>query len=79
MPTPVALRPLSPAEEALQLSILRVLAQHPAGLTPGEIASQLALPTSLTRVLHAMATTGRVRRVAPEMYAVQPASNGTPR
>jgi len=50
--------------------VLRVLAQHPAGLAPGEIASQLGLTTSLTRLLRTMAREGLVRRVAPEVYAV---------
>jgi DNA-binding IclR family transcriptional regulator len=50
--------------------VLRVLAQHPAGLAPGEVASQLGLTTSLSRLLQTMAQEGLVRRVAPEVYAV---------
>lgn len=50
--------------------VLRVLAQHPAGLAPGEIASQLGLTTSLTRLLRTMEREGLVRRVAPEVYAI---------
>ena len=34
-------------DEPLRRQVLRILGQHPAGLTPGEIASQLGLPTSL--------------------------------
>jgi DNA-binding IclR family transcriptional regulator len=51
--------------------VLRVLGQHPAGLAPGEIASQLGLMTSLRRLLQTMAQEGLVRRVAPEVYAVR--------
>src|SRR5919202_3070561 len=43
-----------PDQVTLRRQVLRVLAQHPAGLTPGEIASQLGLTTSLARVLRAM-------------------------
>ena len=32
-------------DEPLQQQVLRILGQHPAGLTPGEIASQLGLTT----------------------------------
>jgi len=55
----------------IQRQILRVLAQHPAGLAPGEIASQLGLPTSLTRLLKVMEQEGLVRRVTSEVYAVK--------
>ena len=55
----------------LQRQILRVLAQHPAGLTPGEIASQLGLTASLTGILKAMAQEGLVRRVTSEVYIVR--------
>lgn len=58
--TPDTLRPL----------ILHVLAQHPAGLTPGAIASQLGLTTSLTATLQAMARDGLLRRMSAEVYAV---------
>ena len=61
--------PYSDGETGQQ--ILRVLAQHPAGLAPGEIASQLGLTTSLTRQLRTMAQAGLVRRVAPEVYVVR--------
>ena len=56
-------------EETVQ-QIRRVLAQHPAGLTPGEIASQLGRTTSLTRLLQTMAQEGLVRHVTGEVYAV---------
>ena len=61
----------SPGDNEIVQQILRVLAQHPAGLAPGEIASQLGLTVSLTRVLRAMAQAGLVRRVAPEAYVVR--------
>jgi DNA-binding IclR family transcriptional regulator len=61
----------TPEEEAMQQQILRVLAQHPAGLTPGALASQLGLTTSLTAVLRTMVQAGRVRRVTAEVYAVR--------
>jgi DNA-binding IclR family transcriptional regulator len=51
--------------------ILRVLAQHPAGLTPGEIASQLGLTAPLARILKVMEQEGLVRRVTSEVYAVR--------
>jgi hypothetical protein len=35
----------------LRRQVLHILEQHPAGLTPGEIASQLGLTTSLTHLL----------------------------
>jgi DNA-binding IclR family transcriptional regulator len=57
-----------PDQVMLQRQILRVLAQHPAGLTPGEIASQLGLTTSLTRMLRTMAQAGLVQRVTAELY-----------
>jgi hypothetical protein len=38
-------------DEPLRQQVLHILEQHPAGLTPGEIASQLALTTSLTHLL----------------------------
>ena len=56
----------------LQRQVLRILAQHPAGLTPGEIASQLGLTTSLTHVLKAMAQAGLVERVTAETYRRPP-------
>ena len=62
--------PLAPTPEALQQLILRVLAQHPAGLTPGAIASQLGLTTSLTATLQAMTRTGLLRQVSAEVYTV---------
>jgi DNA-binding IclR family transcriptional regulator len=62
---------LLPGDSATVQQIVRVLAQHPAGLTPGEIASQLGLTTSLTRLLHVMAQEGLVRRVTREVYAVR--------
>lgn len=57
-----------PDQWRLQQQVLRVLAQHPAGLTPGEIASQLGLTTPLTRVLRTMAHAGLVQRVTAERY-----------
>jgi DNA-binding IclR family transcriptional regulator len=57
-----------PDQVTLRRQVLRVLAQHPAGLTPGEIASQLGLTTSLARVLRAMAHAGLVQRVTAERY-----------
>ena len=59
-------------DEPLQRPVLRVLGQHPAGLTPGEIASQLGLPTSLTSLLQAMARAGLVERVTSEIYRRPP-------
>jgi DNA-binding IclR family transcriptional regulator len=50
--------------------ILHVLAQHPAGLTPGAVASQLGLTTSLTATLQAMTREGLLRRISAEVYAV---------
>jgi DNA-binding IclR family transcriptional regulator len=47
-----------------------VLAQHPAGLTPGEIASQLGLTTSLARLLQVMAQERLVQRITSEIYAL---------
>jgi DNA-binding IclR family transcriptional regulator len=70
MAEPVAIRSRSPVEATVQQQILRVLAQHPAGLTAGDIASQLALTTSVTALLRAMAQAGRVRRVTSEGYAI---------
>ena len=57
-----------PNQGTLRRQILGVLAQHPAGLTPGEIASQLGLTTSLARVLRTMAHAGLVQRVTAELY-----------
>jgi DNA-binding MarR family transcriptional regulator len=56
----------------LQRQVLRILGQHPAGLTPGEIASQLGRTTSLTHVLQAMAQAGLVERVTAETYRRPP-------
>jgi hypothetical protein len=61
---------LAPTPEALRQLILDVLAQHPAGLTPGAVASQLGLTTSLTGTLQAMTREGLLRRVSTEVYAV---------
>ncbi|HEY5865525.1 MAG TPA: helix-turn-helix domain-containing protein [Candidatus Tectomicrobia bacterium] len=55
-------------DEPLRQQVLRILAHHPAGLTPGEIASQLALTTSLTSLLRTMAQAGLVQRVTAEIY-----------
>ena len=66
--TPQASLALTP--EALRQLILHVLAQHPAGLTPGEIASQLGLTTSLTATLRAMSREGLLRRMSTEVYAL---------
>ena len=38
-------------DERLRQQVLCILGQHPAGLTAGEIASQLGLTTSLRRLL----------------------------
>jgi DNA-binding MarR family transcriptional regulator len=59
-------------DEHLRWQVLRILGQHPAGLTPGEIASQLGLTTSLTRLLQAMAQAGLVERVTSETYRRPP-------
>ena len=67
---PLATRPRD--DERLRRQVLRVLEQHPAGLTPGEIASQLALTTSLTPLLQAMAEAGLVHRVTAETYRRPP-------
>jgi hypothetical protein len=61
---------LAPTPEALRQLILHVLAQHPAGLTPGAVASQLGLTTSLTATLRAMTRAGLIRRISAEVYAV---------
>jgi DNA-binding IclR family transcriptional regulator len=61
---------LAPTPEALRQLILDVLAQHPAGLTPGAVASQLGLTTSLTATLQAMTREGLLRRISAEVYAV---------
>jgi hypothetical protein len=61
---------LAPTPEALRRLILHVLAQHPAGLTPGEVASQLGLTTSLTATLRAMTRDGLLRRMRAEVYAI---------
>jgi DNA-binding MarR family transcriptional regulator len=55
-------------DELLRQQVLRILGQHPAGLTPGEIASQLGLTTSLTHLLQSMARAGLVQRVTAEIY-----------
>jgi DNA-binding MarR family transcriptional regulator len=59
-------------DELLRWQVLHILRQHPAGLTPGEIASQLGLTTSLTRLLQAMAQAGLVERVTSELYRRPP-------
>jgi hypothetical protein len=61
---------LAPPPEVLRPLILHVLAQHPAGLTPGAIASQLGLTTSLTATLRDMTRAGLLRRISAEVYAV---------
>jgi hypothetical protein len=66
--TPQARLALTP--EAIRQLILHVLAQHPAGLTPGEIASQFGLTTSLTATLRAMSREGLLRRMSTEVYAL---------
>ena len=58
--------------EPLPRQVLRILEQHPAGLTPDEIASQLGLTTSLTRLLQTMAQVGLVQRVTAETYRRPP-------
>ena len=55
-------------DQSLRRQVLRVLEQHPAGLSPGEIASQLGLTTSLTYLLQTMAQAGLVQRVTAETY-----------
>jgi hypothetical protein len=60
----------APSPDAIRPLILHVLAQHPAGLTPGAVASQLGLTTSLTATLRAMARDGLIRRRSAEVYAV---------
>jgi DNA-binding MarR family transcriptional regulator len=59
-------------DELLRQQVLRILGQHPAGLTPGEIASQLGLTTSLTHLLQSMARAGLVQRVTAEIYGRLP-------
>jgi DNA-binding MarR family transcriptional regulator len=59
-------------DELLRQQVLRILRQHPAGLTPGEIASQLGLTTSLTHLLQSMARAGLVQRVTAEVYGRLP-------
>jgi len=59
-------------DEPLRRQVLRILEQHPAGLTPGEIASQLGLTTSLTPLLQTMAQAGLVKRVTAETYRRPP-------
>jgi DNA-binding IclR family transcriptional regulator len=59
-------------DEPLRQQVLRILGQHPAGLTPGEIASQLGLTTSLTHLLQTMARAGLVQRVTAETYRRPP-------
>jgi DNA-binding IclR family transcriptional regulator len=66
----IAARPRD--DEPLRRQVLRILEQHPAGLTPGEIASQLGLTTSLTHLLQSMAQAGLVQRVTAETYRRQP-------
>ena len=61
---------LASTPEALRQLILDVLAQHPAGLTPGAVASQLGLTTSLIGTLQAMTRDGLLQRVSAEVYAV---------
>ena len=65
-----AMRPRD--DEPLRRQVLRILEQHPAGLTPGEIASQLGLTTSLTHLLQSMAQAGLVQRVTAETYRRPP-------
>jgi DNA-binding IclR family transcriptional regulator len=65
-----AMRPRD--DESLRRQVLRILEQHPAGLTPGEIASQLGLTTSLTHLLQSMAQAGLVQRVTAETYRRPP-------
>jgi DNA-binding IclR family transcriptional regulator len=55
-------------DEHLRQQVLRILSQHPAGLTPGGVASQLGLTTSLRRLLQTMAQVGLVQRVTAETY-----------
>ena len=55
-------------DEPLRQQVLRILGQHPAGLTPGEIASQLGLTTSLTHLLQTMTRAGLIQRVTAETY-----------
>jgi DNA-binding IclR family transcriptional regulator len=55
-------------DEPLRQQVLHILGQHPAGLTPGEIASQLGLTTSLTHLLRTMDQAGLVERVRAETY-----------
>ena len=59
-------------DEPLRQQVLRILGHHPAGLTPGEIASQLGLTTSLTPLLRTMAQAGLVQRVTAETYRRPP-------
>ena len=59
-------------DKPLRQQVLRILEQHPAGLTPGEIASQLGLTTSLTHLLQAMAQAGLVQHVTAETYRRPP-------
>jgi DNA-binding IclR family transcriptional regulator len=65
-----AIRPRD--DERLRRQVLLVVEQHPAGLTPGEIASQLGLTTSLTHLLQTMAQAGLVKRVTAETYRRPP-------
>jgi predicted transcriptional regulator len=66
--TPQARLTLTP--EAIRQLILHVLTQHPAGLTPGAVASQLGLTTSLIATLRAMTREGLIRQISAEVYAV---------
>jgi DNA-binding MarR family transcriptional regulator len=59
-------------DEPLRWQVLRILGQYPAGLAPGEIASQVGLTTSLTRLLQAMAQAGLVERVTSDTYRRPP-------
>ena len=59
-------------DERLRQQVLLVVEQRPAGLTPGEIASQLGLTTSLTHLLQTMAQAGLVKRVTAETYRRPP-------
>ena len=55
-------------EDQRQVIVMR----HLVGLSPGEIASQLGLTTSLTPLLQAMAQAGLVERVTAETYRRRP-------
>ena len=70
-----AMRPRD--DEPLRRQVLRILEQHPAGLTPGEIASQLGLTTSLTHLLQTMA--GETDEVPPVHGVLTPGSGAARR